>query len=258
MRGRSRAWLLLGAGTPLLGQQPPAPPPRSPLASWPACASLCRMPAGRSTLELDVTWERKTATRLPEAVWLRWVPQQDAGQATARGGARRRACMHAGLPACARLAPPHALLSLPPCAPLNPLTVDPDSWRLFKLGQPISPLEVMRNGSQSMHAVGDEGVTVDSADGRSRLRIRWGRRRFCRWCGRAGQGSELGRGRERRLLRLLRVCATRARPPPPPAALQVAGRRACVARRPHALPSGGRQARHAQGRLTLPGQQHLG
>lgn len=44
---------------------------------------------------------------------------------------------------------------------------EPNSWRLYKLGRPISPLDVVVNGSKSLHAVSDEGVHVDSiaADG---------------------------------------------------------------------------------------------
>ena len=49
---------------------------------------------------------------------------------------------------------------------------------MYKLGQPISPLEVMRNGSYAQHAVGDEGVSVDSTDGTRRLFIRWGQGRL--------------------------------------------------------------------------------
>jgi hypothetical protein len=50
--------------------------------------------------------------------------------------------------------------------------VNASSWLMYKLGQPISPLEVMLNGSHALHAVGDEGVSVDSADGSQRLYIR--------------------------------------------------------------------------------------
>ena len=42
----------------------------------------------------------------------------------------------------------------------DPAVVDPESWTMSKLGSPISPLEVVLNGSQSMHAVDDEGVWV--------------------------------------------------------------------------------------------------
>lgn len=37
---------------------------------------------------------------------------------------------------------------------------DAASWQMYKLGRPISPLEVVLNGSQSMHAVSDEGISV--------------------------------------------------------------------------------------------------
>lgn len=37
---------------------------------------------------------------------------------------------------------------------------DAASWQMYKLGRPISPLEVVYNGSQSMHAVSDEGISV--------------------------------------------------------------------------------------------------
>jgi hypothetical protein len=41
--------------------------------------------------------------------------------------------------------------------------VDEGSWRLHKLGGAIDPGAVMLNGSQGMHAVGDEGVSVTAA-----------------------------------------------------------------------------------------------
>lgn len=47
----------------------------------------------------------------------------------------------------------------------EPATADVASWRMWKLGSPISPLEVVRNGSQSMHAVGDEGISVRGDNG---------------------------------------------------------------------------------------------
>lgn len=37
---------------------------------------------------------------------------------------------------------------------------DSQSWQMYKLGRPISPLEVIYNGSQSMHAVCDDGISV--------------------------------------------------------------------------------------------------
>lgn len=37
---------------------------------------------------------------------------------------------------------------------------EPDTWQMYKLGQPISPSDVVYNGSRSMHVVSDEGVSV--------------------------------------------------------------------------------------------------
>lgn len=37
---------------------------------------------------------------------------------------------------------------------------EPESWQMYKLGQPISPLNVIYNGSHSLHAVSDEGISV--------------------------------------------------------------------------------------------------
>ena len=44
-------------------------------------------------------------------------------------------------------------------APSAPVA-DAASWQMYKLGRPVSPLEVVLNGSQSMHAVSDEGISV--------------------------------------------------------------------------------------------------
>ncbi|KAL4451756.1 hypothetical protein ABPG75_007418 [Micractinium tetrahymenae] len=96
----------------------------APQALW----TEIKAAAGSRQLSVDVTWQDKTPTRLPEALWLRWVPREGA--------------------------------------------VNTSSWRLYKLGQPISPMEVVFNGSQALHAVSDEGVSVDSADGATRLHIR--------------------------------------------------------------------------------------
>ena len=37
---------------------------------------------------------------------------------------------------------------------------DPDSWLMSKIGSPVSPTDVVRNGSHSMHGVDDDGVSV--------------------------------------------------------------------------------------------------
>lgn len=59
--------------------------------------------------------------------------------------------------------------------------VDPSTWRMHKLGQPISPLDVILNGSQSQHAVSFEGVTVLSKDHSEQLSIRWVARYMLPW-----------------------------------------------------------------------------
>ncbi len=43
---------------------------------------------------------------------------------------------------------------------------------MSKLGRDVRPDDVMLNGSHALHAVGDEGVSVASRDGRARLRMR--------------------------------------------------------------------------------------
>ena len=48
----------------------------------------------------------------------------------------------------------------------HPGTADPSTWLMSKLGRPISPLDVMLNGSQSQHAAGPEGISVASNPGR--------------------------------------------------------------------------------------------
>lgn len=39
---------------------------------------------------------------------------------------------------------------------------DPDTWAMSKLGSLVSPLDVVRNGSHSLHAVDDDGVLVNA------------------------------------------------------------------------------------------------
>ncbi|KAL0047364.1 hypothetical protein WJX82_001496 [Trebouxia sp. C0006] len=73
-------------------------------------------PEDTDSLLLDVIWVNKTATRLPEAMWVQFAP--------------------------------------------SAIVADPHSWQMYKLGRPISPLEVVFNGSQSMHAVCDDGISV--------------------------------------------------------------------------------------------------
>lgn len=51
----------------------------------------------------------------------------------------------------------------------NPVVDDPTAWRMDKLGQPVSPLDVLARGGRSLHAVGRGGVTYDGPDGALRL-----------------------------------------------------------------------------------------
>ena len=57
----------------------------------------------------------------------------------------------------------------------DPAVADPESWTMYKLGHPVSPSNVMLNGSQSQHAVSREGVSIssqpDSKDQRELLTI---------------------------------------------------------------------------------------
>ncbi|KAK9837747.1 hypothetical protein WJX74_004142 [Apatococcus lobatus] len=50
--------------------------------------------------------------------------------------------------------------------------VDKESWKLSKLDYPVSPLEVVYNGSQSMHVVDERGVSVTAQDSSHRLHVR--------------------------------------------------------------------------------------
>jgi hypothetical protein len=50
-----------------------------------------------------------------------------------------------------------------------PMVRSPQNWRMDKLGQPVSPLEVIRNGNRHLHAVG-EGASYHGEDGVVRLR----------------------------------------------------------------------------------------
>ena len=50
-----------------------------------------------------------------------------------------------------------------------PLVDDPSAWTMDKLGQAVSPLDVVRRGGRSLHAVGREGLTYAGPDGPLRL-----------------------------------------------------------------------------------------
>lgn len=52
-----------------------------PPHNWRQRCLACRAAAGSRQLSVDVTWQDKAPTRLPEALWLRWVPRPAAGAA---------------------------------------------------------------------------------------------------------------------------------------------------------------------------------
>lgn len=100
----------------------------------------------------------------PWEVWLRWRATSVAGD---RGGSAGAA--EAGLElevwwaakAATRL--PEATW----CSFVPPVT-QPERWTLDKLGQAVSPLDVVRRGGRSLHAVG-EGMAYDGPDGALRI-----------------------------------------------------------------------------------------
>jgi hypothetical protein len=52
----------------------------------------------------------------------------------------------------------------------TPVVAEPERWTMDKLGQPVSPLDVVRCGGRSLHAVGHGGLTYDGSDGPLHLR----------------------------------------------------------------------------------------
>lgn len=51
----------------------------------------------------------------------------------------------------------------------NPVIAEPAAWTMDKLGQQVSPLDVVARGGRSLHAVGRGGMTYDGPDGPLRL-----------------------------------------------------------------------------------------
>ncbi|MEZ5177091.1 MAG: DUF5054 domain-containing protein [Acidimicrobiales bacterium] len=98
-----------------------------------------------------VRFEGVAAERLgaPPEAWLRWGPGVD--------GALDLVVAWADKPAN-RL--PEALW----CS-FVPVVAEPERWRFDVLGQPVSPLDVVRRGGRALHAVG-EGMAYDGPDGR--------------------------------------------------------------------------------------------
>lgn len=52
----------------------------------------------------------------------------------------------------------------------SPPVAEPDRWVLDKLGQDVSPLDVVRRGGRSLHAVAERGLRCDGPDGHLALR----------------------------------------------------------------------------------------
>ena len=88
----------------------------------------------------------------PPEAWLRWAPGEDHGLDLALAWAAKPAN---------RL--PEALW----CS-FVPTVAEPERWRLDKLGQLVSPLDVVRRGGRALHAVG-EGMAYDGPDGQLRI-----------------------------------------------------------------------------------------
>jgi hypothetical protein len=51
-----------------------------------------------------------------------------------------------------------------------PAVAEPERWTMEKLGQQVSPLDVVRHGGRSLHGVGDGGLSYHGTDGPLRLR----------------------------------------------------------------------------------------
>lgn len=51
-----------------------------------------------------------------------------------------------------------------------PVVAEPGRWLMDKLGQSVSPLDVVRHGGRALHGVGDGGLSYDGPDGSLRLR----------------------------------------------------------------------------------------
>ena len=51
----------------------------------------------------------------------------------------------------------------------EPVVADPNLWTLDKLGQAVSPLDVVRHGGRALHATG-EGMTYVGPDATMRIR----------------------------------------------------------------------------------------
>lgn len=52
----------------------------------------------------------------------------------------------------------------------DPVVAEPERWSMEKLGQQVSPLDVVRRGGRALHAIGDGGLSYEGPDGSLRLR----------------------------------------------------------------------------------------
>jgi hypothetical protein len=86
----------------------------------------------------------------PPDAWLRW--------AFARDGSRADLALWWPDRSAARL-------PIATWCSFVPIVAEPERWELDKLGQRVSPLDVVRRGGRSLHAVG-EGMHYDGPDGR--------------------------------------------------------------------------------------------
>jgi hypothetical protein len=95
----------------------------------------------------------------PAELWTRWCWWATGGPG--RGGAELEGTVWWADKAANRL--PEALW----CS-FVPVVAEPHRWTLDKLGQAVSPLDVVRRGGRSLHAVG-EGMAYDGPDGPLRI-----------------------------------------------------------------------------------------
>lgn len=164
-----------------------------------------RFYAGLTPAAEDQWWARSDNTKpgigAAGAVSGRWHPRVAGAWRTTAAGRPPELVVHLAFPDLAtdRLGPPPALwLSIRPTPgdqggdPLElrlwwddkpahrlpealwcsfvPVVAEPGRWLMDKLGQPVSPLDVVRHGGRALHGVGDGGVSYEGPDGSLRLR----------------------------------------------------------------------------------------
>jgi hypothetical protein len=114
----------------------------------PSLVGAWRRHDGRSVLA-RVAFTGVAADRLgaPPDAWLHWAPDGGAIDVTVAWAAKPANRM------------PEAMW----CS-FVPVVAEPERWRFDKLGQAVSPLDVVRRGGRVLHAVG-EGMAYDGPDG---------------------------------------------------------------------------------------------